>query len=807
MTINQALIASIKAYESGDTASSKKLLNKIIQIEPSHPDANSNMGVILMKSGDLDQALPYFKTALESNPTISQYWFNYIEALFELSRFTEASNLIVIAKRKGCKGQEFDKLSEKINSATFNQTIKHLKKLIDQGQVAEALLIAHKLLEKLPHSISLLNIIAAANRKIGNFDFSLDVYNQILQLKVSDAVYNNIGIVLAEQGKLEEAEKAFNKALKLDANQAQTYQNLGNVFQNQGKLEEATAAYKKALAIRPDYAEAYCNMGIALADQGKREESVAAYNQALTIRPDYAEAHNNIGTVLSDQGKMAKAIEAYKKAITINPDDTNFIYNMGIALQKQFKTQKAIEAYSRVLSIDPSFAQARAARLHQQQHICDWDGIAKDHDLISGLGISKSFVTPFMLLPLEDAPDRHLLRSKIYAKAMFPQKPLPLPARPSKKPERIRIAYFSTDFREHPVSYLIAGVLEQHNRSQFEVFGYSLQGNTQSEMGQRLKNSFDLFVDVQTMSDAEIALRARHDKIDIAIDLTGYTSDCRARVFAHRAAPIQINYLGYPGTMGADFMDYIIADKNLIPIKNQKYYSEKPIYLPHHYQAQDETSSIAHKTPSRSALGLPEDAFVFCAFHGTYKINSSQFSLWMRLLKKVNGSVLWLLETNDLAKANLLKNANAMGIASERLVFAKFVSQEKYLAQFKQADLYLDTFIINAGATASNALWAGLPILTKLGEGYSARMAGSLLQSLGLSELIATTEEQYENLAFNLAKNPLKILSIRKKIEKNLLSKPLFNTKLFTKHLEHGYQQAYQNYFDGKAPKSIVVPT
>ena len=408
-------------------------------------------------------------------------------------------------------------------------------------------------------------------------------------------------------------------------------------------------------------------------------------------------------------------------------------------------------------------------------------------------------------MSLEDAPDRHLIRSEIYAKASYPQKALPPKARPSKRPKRIRIGYFSTDFKEHPVAYLIAKVLEQHNRDQFEVFGYSIYGSSSCIMRQRLKKSFDSFTDVQSMSDRDIALQARQDKIDIAIDLNGYTQNARTGIFAYRAAPIQINYLGYPGTLGADFMDYIVADRFLIPVENQKYFSEKQIYLPDVYVPTDNTLPFSNEPPSRFDLGLPDDSFVFCAINNSYKVNQRVFDIWMSLLKNVSNSVLWLLETNKIVKANLEKEANKRGVTSDRLVFAKNVSHEKYLSQFHQADLFLDTFPYSAGATASNALWAGLPIVTKSGQSYTARMAGSMLNAIGLPELITQTEKDYEALILELATNPTKLCKIKEKLAINRLTQPLFNTELYTKHLENGYQQAYQNYFDGHLPQTIIV--
>ena len=525
----------------------------------------------------------------------------------------------------------------------------------------------------------------------------------------------------------------------------------------------------------------------------------------LKIKPDYVEAHYNLGNALQKKGKLDAAIDSYKQALKIKPDYAEAHYNLGNALNKWGKLDAAIDSYKRVLKIKPDHQSARSSKLHTQSNICDWAAIQADQDLFSKLGTKTHYIDPFSILSVEDAPERHRLRSELYVKSNLIQKPLPLAPKPLQKPKRLRIGYFSADFKDHPVSHLISKMLEQHNRNHFEIYAYSIGPEKNDKTRQRIINAVDVFDDVSTMNDRDVALLARQDKIDIAVDLTGYTTNSRSGIFACRAAPIQINYLGYPGTMGADFIDYIIADQNLIPTESQHFYSEKPIYMPHHYQAQDDTLLISDETPSRGDLGLPQNGFVFCAINNPYKITPCEFNIWMRLLQYVDGSVLWLLESNKWVRANLVKEANARGVGTERLVFAKRTSHSKYLAQFRQADLFLDTFNYNAGATASNALWAGLPVLTKLGKGYSSRMAGSLLTSIGLPELITSTEADYEKLALELATNPEHLYSIKQKLAANRLSKPLFDTELFTKHLEDGYQQAYQRYFEGLEPETITV--
>ena len=614
-------------------------------------------------------------------------------------------------------------------------------------------------------------------------------------------------INLFTRGQLQQALSDASQMLERFPNSAVLYNIAGASNAGLMQFDAAINSYKQSLKIKPDYAKAYNNMAIALNAKGDSEAAVDSCKQALKLEPDYADAYNNMGIALNDKGDPEAAIDSYKQAIRIKPHDAEVYNNMGVALVEKGELNAGIKSYEMALGIKPDYQDALVNKLKQQSRICDWTALKEDQNLIAKLGISTESLSPLSILPLEDSPKRHRVRSEILTKKLHGYKtPLPPAAKPSQKPQRLRIGYFSADFCEHPVAYLMAKVLETHDRKRFEVYGYSIGPAKDDDMRQRLIEAFDVFIDVHNMTDLDVALLARQDKIDIAIDLTGYTKYHRAGIFAYRAASVQINYLGYPGTMGADFIDYIIADQNLIPMDSQKFYSEKPIYLPHHYQAQDNTLSISNDTPSRLDLGLPDKGFIFCAINNSYKIRMPEFDVWMRLLSHVDGSVLWLLESNKFVKDNLLKEAQARGISAERLVFAQGVSHETYLAQFRRADLYLDTFNYNAGATASNALWAGLPVLTKLGRGYTARMAGSLLTSIGLPELATHSEEDYESLALALATDPERLAKIRQTLADNRLSTPLFDTALFTKHLENGFEQVYQRYYDGKPPDDIFVP-
>ena len=478
---------------------------------------------------------------------------------------------------------------------------------------------------------------------------------------------------------------------------------------------------------------------------------------------------------------------------------------MGLFLRDRGDQISAIEFYNMAIKINPSYAAARAHKLYQQAYNCDWVKIEEERHLIPSLGTLKQETSPFSMLVMEDAPLHHRLRSENFTKKSWPQEPLKLAIKPKHKPNRLRIGYFSADFHNHATMYLMAKIFESHDRERFEIYAYSFGPHRDDEMRHRLTDAVDVFTDVRMKGDKDVALLAQKNKLDIAVDLKGYTGGSRFGIFAYRAAPIQISYLGYPGTSGAEVIDYLVADKVVITKQLESSYSESIIRLPNSYQATDNTRIISNRTITKSEMGLPEEGFVFCCFNSNYKISSVEFKIWMRLLKKVNGSVLWLLKSNQLAEDNLRSEAEAQGIQSERLIFAKPVPHAEHLTRHRLADLFIDTFNVNAHTTASDALWAGLPIVTKLGKGFAARVAGSLLTAIHLPELITVTEQEYEKLILELATNPKRLSAIKQKLAANRLSTPLFNSELFTKHLEDGYEQAYDRYFVGKNTDTINV--
>jgi len=732
---------------------------QVLKIKPDNAGAYYNTGVMQHENGEIDAAIESYQRATKIKHDYAAAYLNMGDALHEKQDLDAAI----------CSYKQVIKIKPDDADAYYN--------------------------------------IGTALKDKGELDIAIDSYKQAIKIKPDHAkAYYNMGIALKDKGELDAAIDSHKQAIKIKPDHAGAYYNMGNVLNEKGELDAAIDSHKQAIRIKPDHAEAYNNMGIALKDKGELDAAIYSYRQAIKIKPDYADAYNNMGNALNDKAESDAAIDSYKQALKIKPDYAEAYYNMGISLINKGEMDAAVDSYEKAIKIKPDYELAHSGKLYRQAHVCDWSGIERGREVIPKLGISAQYINPFEILPLEDAPERHRLRSEVFAKNEFKQKPLPLASRSTQKPKRLRIGYFSSDFKEHPVAYLMAKVIETHDRNFFEVYGYSIGPAKDDKMRHRLIKGFDVFDDVQDMSDQDVALLARQDQIDIAIDLTGYTQNSRSGIFAYRAAPMQINYLGYPGTMGANFIDYIIADPILIPSDSQKHYNEKIIQLPNSYMPTDNTRIFSERELTRLEMGLPEQGFVFCCFNNNYKISPTEFDVWMRLLLKVEGSVLWLRKSNKWSEGNFCKEAKSRGIDPSRLIFADRVPMDEHLARHRLADLFLDTFAFNAHTTATEALWAGLPVVTKLGQGFAARVAGSLLTAIELPELITETEMEYEALILDLATNPQRLAAIKQKLAANRLSKPLFNTELFTKHLEDGYQRAYGQYFDGKEPEAIYVP-
>jgi predicted O-linked N-acetylglucosamine transferase (SPINDLY family) len=618
-------------------------------------------------------------------------------------------------------------------------------------------------------------------------------------------LHNLIGVSNLRLQRQAEAAAAFRSAIAIKPDFAEAHNNLGIALKNLGEHEAAVASYRQAIECKPDYADAHNNLGVTLKILGRPAEAVACYERALEIKPDYADAHNNMGNMLKDMGRRDEAIASFERALAIRPDYADANNNLGNLYREMGRLDEAISRYEWAIAARPDYAAARAQKMHQQAHICDWDGVAAEAGFLAELGIKGGVVPPFIMMTLDDDPGRNRIRAERFCADQYCYGPLPAfgPAQP--RGEKLRIGYFSADFHNHATMYLMARLFEVHDRDRFEIHVFSYGPPREDGMRQRLRRAVDRFHDVREMDDREVAELARREGIDIAVDLKGYTIDSRFGIFAWKAAPIQISYLGYPGTSGAPFIDYVVADKVVIPEEQRRHYSEKVIYLPGSYQVNDDQRHIASMMMLRSEQRLPDQGFVFACFNNSYKITAAEFDIWMRLLGKVEGSVLWLFRANRWAEANLRKEAARRGIDSDRLIFADGMPQAEHLARLKLADLFLDTFLYNAHTTASDALWAGLPVLTRTGQGFATRVAASLLEAVGLPELVTATSDDYERLALELATDRERLRTIRTRLAGKLPSAPLFRTERFARQLEAAYDRVHDDRQQGRPAADMWI--
>lgn len=613
-------------------------------------------------------------------------------------------------------------------------------------------------------------------------------------------------------GQFAEAEQLYRQAIAARPTYAEAYGNRGAALQSLGLLEDAVASYRQAIALKPDYAQAYNNLSVSLQRLGLLDEALASCRQALVLKLDTAEVHFNLAAILQDLGHLEEAVAHYRWGLIRDPrPNADVHYNIGAALHRLRRLEEALVSFDAALKIRPDVKYLLGDHLYILMYLCDWSAASgKIGNLLQEIERGKKVATPFALGALTDRlpilraaaetviADRHPASSELPALARRPRR------------EKIRIGYFSADFRDHPVAHAIAEILELHDREKFEVVAVSFGKDPDDQMKQRIIRAVDEFVDVHARSDRDVALLSRSLGIDIAVDLSGFTEGCRPGIFSRRAAPIQVNYLGYGGTMGAEYIDYIVADKTLIPEHAKEFYAEKVAFLPNTCLPKSSLDARLNPTDEdrrrfRQQAGLPADGFVFCCFNSSYKILPDMFDMWMRILAQVDGSVLWLLEYNSTVTRNLRKAAAARGIDPERLIFAKRVSQEEYVQRYYAADLFLDTWPYTAGSVARECLWAGLPLLTLVGDSYVSRMAASLLNALDLPELVATTAEQYEATAIGLARNPERLTQAVKTLERSRVATACFDVKLLTRNLEDAYGQMYERHQRDMAPSDIYV--
>jgi protein O-GlcNAc transferase len=605
---------------------------------------------------------------------------------------------------------------------------------------------------------------------------------------------------------LETAEAYLKEALILEINNPHTLRLLGVVAAQRAEYEKAIEFFSASINAFPENAVAHSNLGNVYAKLRQFDQALSAFEQAALLDPQDAETWSNAGIVFFELKRFEEAIALYDKALAIDPNYAEALCNKGNALDELKRYEEAIACYEKALSINPNIDWAPGVWMHLKLKVSSWENLEANVEvLLAKITAGEKVSNPFPLLAMSDDPMLHRQASEIFAHYQYPSNSTLGPIAKHPKGEKIRIGYFSADFHNHATGYLLAELIELHDKIQFELIGISFGPNQDDEMRIRLQQSFDQLIDASTMSDIEIAQLSRDLKIDIAVDLKGFTQNCRTGIFTYRAAPIQLSYLGYPGTMSTNYIDYLIADRTLIPQEAQQAYSEKIAYLPNSYQANDRKRVISDKRFTKGDLGLPEQGFIFCSFNNNYKILPATFEIWMRILKAVDGSVLWLYEDNAAAADHLRQEAEKRGVHPSRLVFAKRMPLAEHLARHQLADLFIDAFPCNAHTTASDALWAGLPVLTLMGNSFASRVAASLLKAIELPELITSTPQAYEALAIEVAKNPAKLAALKQKLASNRLTTPLFDTPQFTKDLERSYVQIYERYQAGLPPEHIFV--
>src|SRR5579859_1368639 len=674
------------------------------------------------------------------------------------------------------------------------------------GNIGQAELLYKLVLQADKSQFDALHMLAILEGQRGNFAVALRHIRQALRVrpKSVDALLN-LGRIQSELGDDAAAMATYGQVLALDQKSALAHLNFAVALSRLRRAEEALGHCDAAVALAPAVADGWTCRANVLLDLKRLAEALDSYRRALALQPKLAEAHLGCATTLRQLNRYDEALDAYDKALALKPELGDAWYGRGRILFALKRYEEAIAAYGKAAALNADYAQG--ARLSTKMQICDWSDFETERvALIAAIMQRGAKADPFRMLAISASPAEQLRCAEIFMADHCPPSERPLYRGERYQHDRIRIAYVSSDFRNHPLAYLTAGMFEAHDRSRFETIAVSISPPADDAMQQRLRGAFQHFFDVDLQIDQEIAAMIRSREIDIVVDLNGYTTHSRTPILAFRPAPIQVNFLGYAGSMAAPYIDYLIADRTVIPDEHAAFYAEKVVRLPDSYYVNDRARVIADHTPSRRDLALPETGFVFCSFNNLYKIQPLVFDVWMRLLRDVDNSVLWLFAENDSAVNNLRAEATRRGVAPERLIFAPRVAAADYLARLRQADLVLDTLPYNAHTTACDALWAGVPVLTCLGSTFAGRVAASILKAVDLSELITTSLADYESLALKIAREPALAIALKQKLAHNRDACALFDTARFTRHMETAYSIMWQRHQAGGLPESFAVP-
>jgi predicted O-linked N-acetylglucosamine transferase (SPINDLY family) len=738
-----------------------QIADRAVALNPRDYSAHVNRGSIMRKLMKFDDALASYEQAVLIKPDHPETYFYRGVVLHQIGRYEEA--------------------------------LESYEKAIQLAPAGSLPYVAYS-----SRGYSLL----ALNR----YQWALESFDQAIAVRGDylEALQGR-GLALHQLGRPHEALNSYEQVISRKSDYAGAHVHAGNVFLELRRYREATASYDRAIECGAAAPQVFRSRGLALRQQKRLEESLASYARAIDLDGGCAEVYVDRANVLLEMGRYEDAIANYDSALQIHPKLFDALQGRGFALLNLGRIEAAIACLDQAIASNPECKYLLGVRRHLQMQVCDWKDLDVDLErLTTGLSAGEALSTPFPLLSLIDSPSLHRSAAKLWAEAQFPQDLSLGPISKRGSAGKIHIAYFSPDFRNHPISLLTAELFETHDRSRFVITAFSFGPESHDAVYARLERAFDRVIDVRRKSDLEVAELARTIGVDVGVDLAGFTEHCRTGIFALRAAPIQVGYLGYLGSMCAPYMDYILADATIIPSHEQLHYSEKIIYLPS-YQANDSKRRICDRRFTRQDLGLPPEGFVFACFNANYKITPTTFSVWMRILRRVPSSALFLYAGDQLAETNIRKEAERRSIDPHRIVFGEKLPFEEYLARFRAMDLFLDTLPYNAGTTASDALWAGLPVITCMGRAFAGRVAGSVLTAINLPELITSTAAHYEELAVKLATDPSMLASVREKLAVNRLAAPLFNTVQFTRNLENAYITVMDRYDRQLPPEHIYV--
>jgi protein O-GlcNAc transferase len=791
-TTTDLLQEALALHRRGALTEAAARYREVLRVDPKNADAYYFLGMMTCQADHFDEGADFARKALACDPCHPNAHILLGRALSALGWHDEAIKSL----------QQATVLAPDLASAHS-----HLADVLsDLGHKAEAIQSYDRALALAPDCVEDWFNRGLALNAVGWRENALDSFERAIAVKPELALAHlERANVLWRLHRYDEALESTGNAITRDSGLAEAWHSRGNILYDLGQYDDAFAAYGKALSIKPDLADAWSSRGNVLSRFIRFDEAFAAYDKALALKPDSVEAWLGRGNVYTGLKQYDNALAAYDKALAFKPNLAEAWLGRGNIYTGLKQYDNAFAAYDRALSLRPDLEYAEGARIHAKMILCDWAKIEEESlRVLSAVREQKLVTSPFTLLSIPSSAADQLQSARIFAadQGSFPA----LWRGKIYSHDRIRVAYISGDFRNHAVAHLTAGLFEHHDRSRFEITGISIGSGDDTPLRRRLESAFDHFIDAKDKTDADIASLIGDREIDIAIDLMGHTQSSRPGILARRPSPIQVHYLGYAGTLGTDYIDYLLADSTVVPEEHRRFFAEHVVWLPDCFLVSDNRRSISPHTPTRHECGLPEREFVFCSFNNSYKIAPTTFAVWMRLLRATPKSVLWLSQPDAIAIANLHREAEQHRVSSQRLIFApKVADNAEHLARQRQADLFLDTLPYNAHTTASDALWAGLPVLTCLGETFAGRVAASLLRSIGVPELVTASPQEYEALALKLAHEPALLAGIKAQLARNRETFPLFDTARFARHVETAYVTMWQRYQRRETPEAFAV--